>query len=68
MVSDPDARMSAPRLPTTGEQTSEAAGDDHDANAGKKRCPDCGTGWLHLIEILRPSSRPRAEPLPIDSS
>lgn len=60
--------QAAPPTQAQGEQTSEEAGDDHDANARMKRCPDCGTGRLHVVEILRPGSRPQAEPRPIDSS
>lgn len=55
--------------PPTSEETSEDVSDDHGADARKKRCPDCGGGWMHVVEILQPGclSLPSG-PRPIDSS
>ena len=58
----------APSAQAPGKQSAAESGEEHGADAGKKRCPDCGIGWMHVVEILRPGSRPRAEPRPIDSS
>lgn len=58
----------APPTQAQGEQAPEEAGDDHDADAGKKRCPGCGAGWMHVVEILRPGCPHPSGPRPIDSS
>ncbi len=48
----------APRAQTPGEQSAEEPGEEHGAHARKKRCPDCGGGWMHVVEILRPGCLP----------
>jgi hypothetical protein len=51
------------------EEKAPDEGDEHGEEAGKKRCPGCGGGWMRVAEILRPGGLPPPpEPRPIDSS
>lgn len=59
----------APPARAHGEQTPDNEGDDHAEEAGKKRCPGCGGGWMRVVDILRPGCLPPGSgPRPIDSS
>jgi hypothetical protein len=56
--------------PSTAECNHEAQADEEqDIGAGKKCCPLCRIGWMHIIEILpRTRLHPPSGPRPIDSS
>ena len=59
----------APPAKAHGEQITDGEGDEHGEEAAKKRCPGCGGGWMHVVEILRPGGIPPPPgPRLIDSS